>query len=457
MLTHRPSDAPDRGRIPLNLSARHDIGSRRSRAHVLKLTAAVAALLAVATLATAVGWAIQVRKMTTFGPVEAQQIQAQLVNSPGHSYNVLIAGVDATSQDQPTRTDTLLFAYVNPQKGRVWLLWIPPNVVQNLPGYGNVAMADAHLYGGAAATIRAVKNLTGLPVSQYAEVAFPAVQRAVDSVGGVWVDVPSSIEDTPAGSSTGRGVTRLDAGGQLLDGSQALILMRAKPPASDNGYERMEDQQMLVDALAGAVAQRTTPLKGLELLVASAPFIRTTMSIETLAGLESAFRYAGSSSIFSATVIGAWKPPYVIPDQATVVKLVRDMRAGRPFDVPSAELAKAAANSVSVAVGKTPSRVTVTVENGSGIPGAAKQAAAALQARGFRIASTGNANQNVYSQTVVIYRSDIGLANLATRYLPPGVKVVRSYGFYAFKTDVLVIVGKDWDISKVPAAPIVTQ
>jgi hypothetical protein len=98
----------------------------------------------------------------------------------------------------------------------------------------------------------------------------------------------------------------------------------------------------------------------------------------------------------------------------------------------------------------------VTVHNGSGISGAAKQAADVLLTQGFHIASTGNANQNVYNKTFVIYNTDVSLANLVAQFLPAGTKVVRANGMYAFKTDILVIVGKDWDLSKVPVAAIKT-
>ena len=57
----------------------------------------------------------------------------------------------------------------------------------------------------------------------------------------------------------------------------------------------------------------------------------------------------------------------------------------------------------------------------------------------------------------MIYKSDVGVADLVGEYLQPATKTVRSFGFYAFKSDVLVIVGKDWDVSKVPAAQVLTQ
>jgi hypothetical protein len=57
----------------------------------------------------------------------------------------------------------------------------------------------------------------------------------------------------------------------------------------------------------------------------------------------------------------------------------------------------------------------------------------------------------------VVYRSDKSLAELVAQYLQPGVKIVPAAGLYTFDGDVLVMVGKDWDLSKAPVAPIQTK
>lgn len=85
------------------------------------------------------------------------------------------------------------------------------------------------------------------------------------------------------------------------------------------------------------------------------------------------------------------------------------------------------------------------------------QAAGVLQTHGFVIQSTGNANMNVYKQTLVIYHGDKSLADLVAQYLQPGVKLVPAAGLYSFTGDVLVMVGKDWDLSKAPVAAIQTK
>jgi hypothetical protein len=219
----------------------------------------------------------------------------------------------------------------------------------------------------------------------------------------------------------------------------------------------MADQQRLVHAIAGAIAQRAGSPAVLGILAASAPSIKTTLGLGGLSDLETQLRNAGSSRIWEATLTGASGRTGLVPDAATLTRLVGEIHRGVPFDLPAAELPNAAAKDSTVVATKTPSRVTVTVSNGGGISGAAKQAAGVLQTQGFHIVSTGNATSNVYQQTYVVYGSDKGLAQLVAQYLQPGTKIIPSDGFYTFKTDVLVVVGKDWDLGKVPAAQIQAQ
>ncbi len=51
------------------------------------------------------------------------------------------------------------------------------------------------------------------------------------------------------------------------------------------------------------------------------------------------------------------------------------------------------------------SSFTVTVNNGSGIEGAAAEARSVLESNGFKVESVGNASQAVYDETLVVYQN----------------------------------------------------
>ncbi len=104
--------------------------------------------------------------------------------------------------------------------------------------------------------VRTVKQLTGLPVHHYIEVDFVGFQSLVDDIGGVYLDFPYPARDANSGLS-------VEAGYQLLDGSQALAYARSRHYEEERGGKwvpvdaddigRTGRQQSLILAILGAV------------------------------------------------------------------------------------------------------------------------------------------------------------------------------------------------------------
>jgi len=272
--------------------------------------------------------------------------------------------------------------------------------------------------------------------------------KAVNALGGVWVDVPYTINDTEADHSKGDKASHIDAGYQLLDGAHALTFVRARHQFADQDFTRMKDQQIFFKALADQVSKMGNIAKLPSVVSAVAPYIQTDMSLVEMIRLAQALKGAGSDNLYTATAVGEWKSPYIYVDEANLAKLVKAIKAEKPFEKQTAKSAKSTPK---------PTSVSVTVRNGSGISGVANQAATILKAKDFKIKDVGNAGQNVYKKTLIIYKTDEAAAQVVAKYLPPGTPVVQSRGMYAFSGKVLVVIGKDWDISKVPAAPVVSQ
>lgn len=210
----------------------------------------------------------------------------------------------------------------------------------------------------------------------------------------------------------------------------------------------MKNQQLYFKALADQVAKIDNVAKLPSVVSAVAPYIATDMSLVDMIRLAQALKGAGSKNLYTATAKGTWKSPFIYVDQPYLDKLMRAIKNEEPFVKPKAKASAAP---------KTPSSVIVTVRNGSGTSGVANQAATILKAKGFKIKDVGNAGQNVYKKTLIIYKTSTAAANLVAKYLPPGTKIVQSRGMYTFPGSVLVVIGKDWDVSKVPAAPVLTQ
>ena len=117
-------------------------------------------------------------------------------------FYMLLLGSDAREGDEASRSDVMILLRVDPEKGQLTMVSIPRDTMVDLPGYGRSKINAAYAYGGASGAVEAVKKFAGVPISHYAEIHFQELEQLVDALGGVWVDVPVSNDQTGS-SNTG--------------------------------------------------------------------------------------------------------------------------------------------------------------------------------------------------------------------------------------------------------------
>jgi LCP family protein required for cell wall assembly len=108
---------------------------------------------------------------------------------------------------------------------------------------GTQKINATYAYGGASEAVYEMSKFCGVPISHYAEVDFEGLERVVDLLGGVWVDVPEAVSL----SQTGHG--SLAAGPQMLDGETALAYARERYNASGGDFGRAQAQRLIVQAI----------------------------------------------------------------------------------------------------------------------------------------------------------------------------------------------------------------
>jgi LCP family protein required for cell wall assembly len=380
---------------------------------------------------------------------------------PQKPYNVLILGFDKRPKEKTFRSDTMILARIDPKTKEVWLISIPRDLRANIPGHGYSKINDAYYYGKEQLAIDTVEKLTDQKINYYMGVNFTGFRKIVDAMGGVWIKVPVEINDTEADPSKGNKYSHIDAGYQRLDGNHAITFVRARHQFADQDFSRMKNQQRFFKAIADQIATKTSVAKILRIIATAAPYISTNMSLSEMLRTAQAMKGAGSKNVYATTLPGSWRTPYIWLDEEAADKILAKFEAGKPFKAKkpatSTESSKAAEPAPAEKSDPKPSEITVTVRNGAGIAGCAKQAASILKAQAFKVKAVGNANQFVYPKTLVVYKKDKSAAEQILKALPPGTKLVESRGMYAFNTDVLVVVGKDWDLAKVPVTPVQTN
>ncbi|HEV2092688.1 MAG TPA: LCP family protein [Rubrobacter sp.] len=155
-------------------------------------------------------------------------------------FNVLVLGVDERpeSEEEGSRTDTIMLVRVDPETGDVRLLSVPRDLlVEVAPGEENRINA-AYNFGGIDQTVAAFEDYSGVDVDHYALVDSEGFKDIIDTMGGVEVDVEDEVPPKYG----------IEDGLQTLDGPQALFYARYRG-TSGGDLDRIRRQQQLVAAL----------------------------------------------------------------------------------------------------------------------------------------------------------------------------------------------------------------
>ncbi len=369
-------------------------------------------------------------------PAVADALDTAAPEQRGEPFYMIIMGVDNREGETVARSDTLIVARIDPQQQAATLISIPRDTRVDIPGHGTQKINAANALGGPALVIETVKDFTGLPISHYVEIDFNGFKDIVDALGGVTVNVPQKIQDPKAGNYDPAAYT-IYAGEQKLTGAQALTFVRSREfPQGD--LTRIENQQIFIKALLRQSLQVTNALRLPSLVNAVANSVTTDMSLTELLSLANDMKGMSDEALTTISMPGEPQyiggASYVIADEEAFAQIIERISQGLSPEPDPDEIAQL----------PDPSTVSVTVRNGAGIAGVAADAANRLTAAGFEVGEVGNANQFVYDETLIVYQDDAALAQVVQDSLGFG-KTVSSRGMYSFSSDVLLVVGKDWE------------
>lgn len=172
---------------------------------------------------------------------------------------VALFGVDSTEGElsKNTRTDTIIIASINNQTGEVKLCSVYRDTYLNLSNDQYNKCNSAYAFGGAPQAIQMLNMNLDLNITDYITVGFKGVVDAVDSLGGIELDLTSEeirylndyqycIAENLNRSS--QYVALSTPGMQLVNGLQACGYCRIRYTAGDD-YKRTERQRTVINLL----------------------------------------------------------------------------------------------------------------------------------------------------------------------------------------------------------------
>ncbi len=188
--------------------------------------------------------------------------------------NILLLGIGGPGHQGPDLTDTIVVLSIDPVNNTASMLSIPRDlwVQQPVNYFGkqqkiNAAYESAkyhtvgHLDASNKNTVavqagfdnidQVVKTVLGVNINYHVLVNFQAFKQAVDTVGGVTVDVPTDLVDPTMAWENHWNSVLAKAGVQQMNGVQALMYARSRETSSD--FARAERQRQILVALKDKV------------------------------------------------------------------------------------------------------------------------------------------------------------------------------------------------------------
>ena len=223
-------------------------------------------------------------------------IDEQVAEQLSDYRNIAILGVDARSMTtyDGSRTDAILIMSINKKTGDIKMISVMRDSyleIYNMQGELFLdKVTNAHAFGGGVDTCRSLNRNLDLSIREYAIFNWKAVADAVDSLGGVTVEVKESelYDLNKYGPQTGDVVGRpftavTSAGVQKLDGIQAASYCRIRK-TSGGDSQRAERMKKVMEAMfKEAKTMNLSELK--DIAQTALPGIRTNMDNGAIFGL----------------------------------------------------------------------------------------------------------------------------------------------------------------------------
>lgn len=210
---------------------------------------------------------------------EKSDLRTKDVEITKEPFTILIMGIEDYATDgQNGRTDSLMFATVNPKTQRISLMSIPRDSRVPIVGKDKEDKINAaHAYGGEQMAIKTVEGFLKVPVDHYIKIDFQGFKGIVDTVGGVTVDVPFDFWERSDVDYYKK--IQFKQGQQNLNGEEALAYVRMRKQDPNGDYGRAARQRQLLAAVAQKLNSASTVFKIKDLTTVVGKYIKTDIPI----------------------------------------------------------------------------------------------------------------------------------------------------------------------------------
>lgn len=300
----QPGTMPRMSGMPMGTEEIIRVRKKRSKHTKLKRALIVVGAVIVVLVGAAVGYGAWYTHSLASNMALDPQEQADLgkilqpaSDNQQQPFYLLLVGSDKW-ENHGERSDAMVLVRIDPGNHQLTLVSVPRDTPYMLDGHKqkiNQAFAEK----GAVGAVTAVQQLTGVKISYYAEIDFTGLGQFVDSLGGIYVDVPYSIDyqvythDQPD--------VHINAGNQLLDGNECVALARMRTAYNhDEDAIRQSNVRAMVLSLLKTVLE-APPVKIPGLVQDLSKIVSTNMDLPTMVNLALDFSKSGAPTVYTCT------------------------------------------------------------------------------------------------------------------------------------------------------------
>ena len=340
-------------------------------------------------------------------------------------------GYDALVDSFEGLSDTMLMLRFDPRNERVSVMSIPRDTRTNVDGVVK-KINEANLDGGPALSAQTVSELMGgVSIDRYMRINVQGVEKLIDALGGVEVDVPYDMKYQDDSQHL---YINLKEGKQRLDGDQALQFLRFR--YDDKGdIGRVQRQQTFMRSLANQALNPTTIARLPKILSVIQSHVDTNLSVEELVALVGYSAQTRRSDVQMMMLPGDFSNyedydlSYWIPDYEEI-----DTLSEQYFGLT---------NRYGISEYRDPSDLRVAIQDSTYDDVAVQSLINTLYDTGYYNVFVDRSLRNPIRDTrIVAQRGDVESARDIQQYLNVGEVRVESTG--NLESDITIQLGEDW-------------
>ncbi|MEO0886632.1 MAG: LCP family protein [Cyanobacteria bacterium J06648_10] len=366
-------------------------------------------------------------------PVNILLLGVKVTSSDVHDYDAIYEdGYDALVNSFEGLSDTMLLLRFDPRDQQVTVVSVPRDTRTNVDGLVT-KINEANREGGPALSAQAVSELMGgVPIDRYMRINVQGVEKLIDALGGVKVNVPKDMKYQDDSQHL---YINLKAGEQRLDGDKALQFLRFR--YDDNGdIGRVQRQQQFMRALTEQALNPTTISRLPKILSVIQSHVDTNLSVEELVALVGYSSQRDRSDVQMLMLPGEfsnyddYELSYWIPDYSEIDAISADY-----FDIAN--------GSYRVSEETDPSYLRVAIQDSTYDDVAVQSLINTLYDTGYYNVFVDRTLRDPLQETrIVAQRGDLNSAESIQRFLGIGEVRVESTG--SLESDITIQLGEDW-------------